>query len=97
MQSRIGFMFMVAGLAGLIGGRAVVSVNPLVIACQAVAVFLMLWSRVTFGRRSFHASATPTDGGLVTIGPYRFLRHPIYGSVCLFAWASSLGICPFFR
>ncbi len=66
MQSRIGFMLMVAGLAGLIAGRAIVSANPLVIACQAVAVFLMLWARVTFGRRSFHASATPTDGGLVT-------------------------------
>jgi protein-S-isoprenylcysteine O-methyltransferase Ste14 len=91
MQSRIGFLLMVAGLAGLIGGRAIVSAIPLVIACQVLAVFLMLWARVTFGRRSFHASATPTDGGLVTNGPYRFIRHPIYASVCLFAWASSLG------
>ena len=91
MQSRIGFLLMVAGLAGLIAGRAIVSATPLVIACQMLAVFLMLWARVTFGRRSFHASATPTDGGLVTNGPYRFIRHPIYASVCLFAWASSLG------
>jgi protein-S-isoprenylcysteine O-methyltransferase Ste14 len=96
MQSRIGFLLMVAGLAGLIGGRAIVSATPLVIACQVLAVFLMLWARVTFGRRSFHASATPTDGGLVTNGPYRFIRHPIYASVCLFVWASSLGHLSFF-
>jgi len=91
MQSRIGFMLMVAGLAGLIAARAIVSTTPLVIACQVLAVCLMLWARVTFGRRSFHAGATPTDGGLVTNGPYRFIRNPIYASVCLFAWASSLG------
>ena len=96
MQSRIGFLLMVAGLAGLIAGRAIVSAIPLVIACQVLAVFLMLWARVTFGRRSFHASATPTDGELVTNGPYRFIRHPIYASVCLFAWASSLGHLSFF-
>jgi protein-S-isoprenylcysteine O-methyltransferase Ste14 len=51
----------------------------------------MIWARLTFGRRSFHATATPTDGGLVTTGPYRFIRHPIYSSVCLFAWASCVG------
>jgi protein-S-isoprenylcysteine O-methyltransferase Ste14 len=90
-QSRIGFMLMVAGLAGLIFGRAIVSAAPLVIAGQALAICLMLWARVTFGRRSFHATATPTEGGIVTHGPYRFIRHPIYASVCLFAWASSLG------
>jgi protein-S-isoprenylcysteine O-methyltransferase Ste14 len=91
MQSRIGFILMVAGLVGLIAGRAIVSATPLVIACQVLAVGLMLWARLTFGRRSFHASATPTEGGLVKSGPYRFIRHPIYASVCLFAWASALG------
>ena len=45
---------------------------------------LMLWARATFGARSFHATADPTQGALVTTGPYRFLRHPIYTAVCLF-------------
>jgi protein-S-isoprenylcysteine O-methyltransferase Ste14 len=57
-----------------------------VIAVQAAAVVLMLWARITFGRRSFHASAAPTAGGLVRSGPYRFIRHPIYTAVMFFGW-----------
>jgi protein-S-isoprenylcysteine O-methyltransferase Ste14 len=44
----------------------------------------MIWARITFGRRSFHAAANPTEGGLVTTGPYRYVRHPIYAAVLLF-------------
>src|SRR6266508_3023637 len=55
-----------------------------------VALLLMVWARLTFGRRSFHASADPTPGGLVTTGPYRFIRHPIYTAACLFVWAGIL-------
>ncbi|HKO22048.1 MAG TPA: isoprenylcysteine carboxylmethyltransferase family protein [Candidatus Eisenbacteria bacterium] len=57
------------------------------IVLQAVAGALMLWARVTFGGRSFHAGADPTEGGLVTTGPYRFIRHPIYAAILLFLWA----------
>lgn len=56
------------------------------IALQAVAGLLMLWARVSFGRRSFHAGANPTVGGLVSAGPYRWVRHPIYTAVLLFMW-----------
>jgi protein-S-isoprenylcysteine O-methyltransferase Ste14 len=88
--SILGFVAMVAGLVGLIRMHALLSWSPLVIAPQAAAVLLFLWARVVFGRRSFHAAATPTAGGLVTSGPYRFIRHPIYTSACLFV-ASSVG------
>lgn len=54
---------------------------------QVAAAALMLWARLTFGGRSFHAGANPTAGGLVTTGPYRFVRHPIYTALLLFIWA----------
>jgi protein-S-isoprenylcysteine O-methyltransferase Ste14 len=50
----------------------------------------MIAARLTFGRRSFHAAANPTAGGLVTTGPYRFWRHPIYAAVLYFMWAAAL-------
>lgn len=60
------------------------------ITAQVAAAALMLWARWTFGRRSFHAAATPTTGGLVTTGPYRYWRHPIYAAILLFVWAGVL-------
>jgi protein-S-isoprenylcysteine O-methyltransferase Ste14 len=60
--------------------------SALTIALQVAAALLMLWARLTFGRRSFHATANPTAGGLVTKGPYRYWRHPIYASVLYFVW-----------
>ena len=30
---------------------------------------------------------TPTAGGLVTTGPYHFIRHPIYTAACAIGWA----------
>jgi protein-S-isoprenylcysteine O-methyltransferase Ste14 len=50
----------------------------------------VIWARVAFGRRSFHLAANPTEGGLVTTGPYRLIRHPIYTGVCLVAGAEVL-------
>jgi protein-S-isoprenylcysteine O-methyltransferase Ste14 len=88
--SILGYLAMIGGLIGLIALRAVLSPSPPVIAVQVAASCLMTWARITFGRRSFHAAANPTQGGLVTSGPYRYIRHPIYSGMCLFAGASIL-------
>ncbi len=88
--SLAGLLLMVLGLVGLLYRGALVSAAPLAIGAQVTAVALMIWARVTFGMRSFHAAANPTAGGLVTTGPYRFVRHPIYAAVCLFGWAGVL-------
>jgi protein-S-isoprenylcysteine O-methyltransferase Ste14 len=60
------------------------------IAIQIAAALLMLWARLTFGLRSFHAAANPTEGGLVMTGPYRYWRHPIYAAVLIFVWTGVL-------
>lgn len=83
--SLIGLFAMVCGLVGLLIGGRLFSPAPGAIALQLVAAGLMIWARLTFGLRSFHASAAPTAGGIVTTGPYRWIRHPIYTAVCLFA------------
>jgi len=89
--SKVGFGIMVGGLAVLLTQRLVLSPLVPVIVLQLAAVALMVWARLTFGRRSFHATASPTRGGIVRTGPYRWLRHPIYTAATLFGWACWLG------
>ena len=91
VMSVIGFVLMGGGIVALIVTRTIVSPFLPVIVLQVFAFILMLWARYTFGSRSFHLSADPTEGGLVTTGPFRFVRHPIYTAVCIFVWAAVLG------
>ena len=85
-----GYIGMLGGLVGLIVTRHLFSPSPFVIALQVLAFMLFVWARVTFGRRSYHAMANPTEGGLVTNGPYRYIRHPIYASFCAFTLAGAV-------
>ena len=91
LLSLVGFAAIVAGIIGLMATHSLFSSSLLVIAGQVLAAALMLWARLTFGLRSFHLTATPTEGGLVTTGPYRLVRHPIYASASLFVLVSALG------
>ena len=88
MASVLGLLVMIAALVGLYLTGALISLQPIAITFQAIAVALMVWARLTFGSRSFHAAANPTTGGLVTTGPYRYIRHPIYTAGCLFGWGA---------
>jgi len=85
-----GYLLMIAGILLLIWNQGLFSPSPIVTGVQILAFVLMIWARVTFGGRSFHATASPTEGGLVTTGPYRYVRHPIYAAVLYFTWA---GVC----
>ena len=87
-SSVLAFVVMVAGLFVLISRHAIFAVRPWTIAVQVAAALLMFYARITFGRRSFHAAANPTAGGVVTSGPYAFVRHPIYAAVLYFTWAA---------
>jgi protein-S-isoprenylcysteine O-methyltransferase Ste14 len=84
--SILGLIVMIGALVGLYEIGVLFTPQPIAIALQLIAIALMVWARVTFGRRSFHAAANPTSGGLVTTGPYRIIRHPIYTAACLFGW-----------
>lgn len=103
LGSFVGFFAMVASLIALLWGHSLFGESPIPIGVQILAFSLMVWARVTFGGRSFHASASPTEGGIVTSGPYRYVRHPIYAAVLYFTWGGvlshfsivnlALGIC----
>ena len=80
----VAFAAMVAGIIGMYYAGALIHRTPLVLVPQGAALALMVWARVTFGSRSFHAAASPTSGGIVRTGPYRFIRHPIYTAGIIF-------------
>ena len=89
-QSVLAFALMVVGLVWLVARGEVLAQSVPGLALQATAVLLMIAARVTFGVRSFHAAANPTAGGLVTHGPYRWLRHPIYAAILYFIWSTAV-------
>jgi protein-S-isoprenylcysteine O-methyltransferase Ste14 len=89
--SAVGLLSMVVGILLLFRNDGLLSPSPIVIGVQILSFFLMIWARVTFGGRSFHATASPTEGGLVTTGPYRYVRHPIYAAALYITWAGVFG------
>jgi protein-S-isoprenylcysteine O-methyltransferase Ste14 len=88
--SRAGLGVATAGVIILVFRESLLAFGVMAIGVQVASTLLMLWARLSLGRRSFHAAADATEGGLVTWGPYRYLRHPIYAAVLYFLWAGVL-------
>lgn len=88
--SLIAFLIAVVALVLLIYRNHLIASTPILIGVQIAAVLLMVWARVTFGFRSFHAAASTSKGELVTTGPYHYLRHPIYAAIIYFVWAGQI-------
>lgn len=80
------FLLAVLALLGQALTHNLLGSGPISIGLQVAAVLFMLWARLTFGMRSFHAAANTTSGELVTHGPYALVRNPIYASVIAFSW-----------
>ncbi len=88
--SVLAFLVAVVCLVALVLRHHLFATHPVLIGVQVAAVLLMVWARLTFGLRSFHAAANPSRGELVTHGPYRYWRHPIYASIVYFVWAGQV-------
>lgn len=83
MAGWIAYALLVGPLAFLVATKHLFSPAPLAIAFFVAGLALVVWARLTFGWRSLHAGSDATKGGLVTSGPYRWVRHPIYAGVML--------------
>jgi protein-S-isoprenylcysteine O-methyltransferase Ste14 len=86
--SIVALVLSVLALARLCYTNSIFGTGPVSIGVQVAAALFMLWARWTFGMRSFHAAANPTEGKLVTSGPFAIVRNPIYTAVIVFTWAA---------
>jgi len=75
------------GLLALLGWRALTAVSAIsvqVVCLLAFSGLLALWALAANRPGNFNIRPTPRHGGtLITSGPYRWIRHPMYTSVLL--------------
>jgi protein-S-isoprenylcysteine O-methyltransferase Ste14 len=67
-------------------------VRLLGLAVSLGGVALLVWASVVLGRFLVHEAAVFQDHALVTGGPYRSLRHPIYSGYLALLLGSGLGM-----
>ncbi len=90
---QFGLLLLLAWLAGarILDG----AIPPLAIVLALAAVALVLWAFWHNRPGNFNIRPTPRAGGrLVTSGPYRHIRHPMYSAVLLGAAALALASPP---
>jgi protein-S-isoprenylcysteine O-methyltransferase Ste14 len=87
--SIIATLLLIVCMIALYRLNALFSLSPPVLIVQSIAAALMLWARLSFGRRSFHFTAVPITENIITHGAYKYLRHPIYSAIWLFSWAGA--------
>lgn len=83
MVGWLAYALLVLPLLFLVATKRMFSPSPVAIAFMVAGLALVTWARITFGWRSLHAGSSATKGGLVTSGPYRWVRHPIYAGAML--------------
>ncbi len=74
------------GFQGLLTGLAleVVTPEPWTIACVAAGIALGAWALFSNRPGNFNFRPEPREGGvLITHGPYRWIRHPMYVALLL--------------
>ncbi|MGH9254861.1 MAG: methyltransferase family protein [Vicinamibacterales bacterium] len=66
------------------------------VAIGAAAGCLLVWTLVSLGRNLTDTVVTRKAHTLVTIGPYRWVRHPFYDAVAMAVLANSLAAANWF-
>jgi protein-S-isoprenylcysteine O-methyltransferase Ste14 len=73
----------------LISGN-LLSIN-IFLARQLLAFAVMPWARHSFQPGQFNIHAEPKEGQMISSGPYKFIRHPMYASALVIIWSGILG------
>jgi protein-S-isoprenylcysteine O-methyltransferase Ste14 len=71
--------------------RIGVVAGPLGVALCALGIGLAIWARACLGRNWGMPMSRKENPEFVTTGPYKFVRHPIYGGILLAMLGSTLG------
>jgi protein-S-isoprenylcysteine O-methyltransferase Ste14 len=65
--------------------------GPVNVALCALGIGFAIWARAHLGRNWGMPMSRKENPELVTTGPYRFVRHPIYGGILLAMLGSTIG------
>ncbi|MGD0311604.1 MAG: isoprenylcysteine carboxylmethyltransferase family protein [Acidimicrobiales bacterium] len=81
---------------GVLKGHHAIVSSPILQAIGAVlflvGLALAVWARVNLGRNWGTPMSEKMDAELVTAGPYRYIRNPIYSGIILAAIGTSVAI-----
>jgi protein-S-isoprenylcysteine O-methyltransferase Ste14 len=85
--------------AGVFKGHRAAAANPW-LGAIGLTVFLLglafaVWARLYLGRNWGAPMSEKVDPELVTTGPYRFVRHPIYSGIILGMVGTAIGVGPY--
>lgn len=80
----------IIGVLYLLISGSLFSLNLLLVV-QVLAFAIMPWARRSFQPGQFNVFAEPKEGQLLSSGPYRFIRHPMYASALFIVWVGVLG------
>lgn len=89
--SKFALLILVIAIIYLLISGNLLSPSPFVIAGQLLAVALSVWTRQSFQKGQFSIHAEPAEGTLLSTGPFRWIRHPMYAAALLLLWASIMG------
>jgi protein-S-isoprenylcysteine O-methyltransferase Ste14 len=82
--------------AGLIRGRQPIVGDPVLQGIGMVLILtglaLAVWARVYLGRNWGTPMSEKVDAELITTGPYRYIRNPIYSGIILAGFGTAVGL-----
>ena len=98
---RVGIIIVILLLLRLrvVKGHQAVTRNPWLLgiglALFVLGLALAVWARVYLGRNWGMPMSQKADSELVTTGPYRKIRHPIYSGIILAMLGTAMAVSPY--